>query len=219
MCFHIFLQDLIETGNVQVPKIAPIGQEELSQAKERLEAFELVYRRQLAGIPPVLVWEPALWAAMIFYRSCQFLVYRGYNISDLSEVFSEPCPDTSSPSAHYSVDLTFRMLPDLARLACATSKEDPLVLHLNQLATKWPLSSVGMVDAVISLESTHVTPIIQNRSLLILYIDRIIARGDTSRLADLRISDAVKCALGLFSELSPKIASALDMKAMKEITA
>ena len=97
------------------------------------------------------------------------------------------------------------------RLARAKSQDDPFVAHLNGLATSWPLSSVGIADVATDSQEIDVTPIVGSRSLLALYVDRIIARDDVSRLEDLRIRDAVAGALGLFPELAPKIASTLDL--------
>ena len=51
MSFDGFLKDLFETGRVQVPRVAPLADEELAEAAGRLEVFELPYRRQLAGTP------------------------------------------------------------------------------------------------------------------------------------------------------------------------
>jgi len=41
------------------------------------------------------------------------------------------------------------------------------------------------------------------------YVDRIIATGDQSRLADLRVQQAATSALGMFPNLAPTIAAAL----------
>ena len=45
----------------------------------------------------------------------------------MTEQLSVPCPQKASPAVCYSVDLTFRFLPDLTRLARAASEDDPLV--------------------------------------------------------------------------------------------
>jgi hypothetical protein len=43
-----------------------------------------------------------------------------------------------------------------------------------------------------------------------LYVDRVIARGDTARLADPRVRARVKAALGHFHALAPGLAEALQ---------
>ena len=49
----------------------------------------------------------------------------------------------------------------------------------------------------------------QHLALLALYVDRVIATRDVSRLADARVRDGVRRALGLHTELAPQLAAAL----------
>jgi hypothetical protein len=42
-----------------------------------------------------------------------------------------------------------------------------------------------------------------------MYVDRIIARGDRSRLRNAEVRQAVAAAIGLHEELAPEISSAL----------
>jgi hypothetical protein len=42
-----------------------------------------------------------------------------------------------------------------------------------------------------------------------LYVDRVIACGDISRLGDARVREAVRQAVGLFPGLTPKMATAV----------
>jgi hypothetical protein len=65
MSFPDFLDNLLDSGRVQVPQITPLEPGELAQAQERLTAFELIDRRQMPETAPPYGPEPALWAAML----------------------------------------------------------------------------------------------------------------------------------------------------------
>jgi hypothetical protein len=103
------------------------------------------------------------------------------------------------------VDLTFRCLPSLVKMARSAAPSDPLLTHLARWAVEWPLSSVGMAVA----GAIEIGPWTSDPCLLGLYVDRVIARGDASRLTNLQVREAVQQALGLFPELAPKMAAAI----------
>jgi hypothetical protein len=125
------------------------------------------------------------------------------------ESLSSPCPEKPSPAVCYSVDLSFRYLPDLLSLAKGIAPADPLVTGLTGLARAWPLSSVG----VLGIEGpVDVRPFIADPSLRQLYVDRIIDKADASRLGDPQIVDLVREALGDFPDLAPKLAPALQQQ-------
>ena len=214
MGFERFLDDLFESGRIEVPTITAQSGEELAAAEQQLKRYESIYRRQLPLSPPPFAAQPALWSATLFYRACQLLVHREYGEAEIDEAFAAPCPEPSEAATHYSVDLTMRLLPDLVRLARAGSPQDPLAIRLTQLAADWPLSSVGISE----IETLDVRPIIGDRSLRLLYIDRIIARRDLPRLADQHVRAAVSEALGLFPDVASEIAAALDPSRVQETT-
>lgn len=134
-------------------------------------------------------------------------MFRDYDADQVREVFSTAFPEDFTASAHYSVDLTMRFLPDLLRLARTRSSGDLLVDELNKLAHQWPLSSVGMGDVV----DVSIRPIVEDSCLLQLYVDRIIAREDVGRLSDPSVRLAARRAIGIHRHLAPKIADAIDV--------
>jgi hypothetical protein len=75
------------------------------------------------------------------------------------------------------------------------------------LAMGWPLSSVG-VPGLASVE-LDVPMFWDDLCLRQLYVDRVIARGDTSRLNRPEVRLAVMAALGAEGERVPAIARAL----------
>lgn len=174
---------------------------DLNVSIELVQSTEIEYRKTLpADVPPVN--QPALqWALTAFYRASQFLVFRELPVELLRSDLSNPCPEKQSASTSYSVDLTFRFLPDLVRLTRSISSQDPLLEFLQRWGFEWPLSSVGIADVQLG----SVDPILEHASLCTIYVDRILGTGDIGRLNDPRTAEAVRTALGDFRELSPVI--------------
>ncbi len=124
----------------------------------------------------------------------------------IAEALGTPCPQAPPASRHVSVDLTFRFLPDLYRLAKAASEGDPLCERLRGWAGEWPLSSVGMPD----VNPADINDVCEHSGLLLRYVDRIMVRRDRSRLADPRVRAAAQAAIGHFTELAGDLAAALQ---------
>src|SRR5262245_27236836 len=105
MGFVSFLTSLLETGSVRVTGRRELAQDELRAADEALVAFEAQYRLELPGAPPALDPAAARWAAVLFFRACQFAVYRDVPAQAIEEELSARCPVRPSSAVHYSVDL------------------------------------------------------------------------------------------------------------------
>ncbi|MEM7374676.1 MAG: hypothetical protein AAF587_39155 [Bacteroidota bacterium] len=187
-----FLLDLFETGAVSVA-----GELHAFQAEDVYQAAMILdrqYERDLLRMPyqaPEFSEDAALWAAKYLYIAAQLMMLREL---DAESVIRElpGFPEHMSPRAIYSVDLTFRYLPDLFALARGLAPDDILVLTLEKTAIQWPFSSVGMrlpkeVDPGIVLD---------HPSLRYAYIDRIIASKDRSRLTPPPIRELIREVLG-----------------------
>jgi hypothetical protein len=196
-----FLKQLYENGRVQVSILPDESASDLQDVEETLRSLNEVARAEFPGEAPDYEPSCAMWAALTFYRGCQFLVFREIGADVVQAALSTPCPLPASPSVCYSADLTLRYLPDLISLAKGISKEDPLVGGLHALATAWPLSSVGVATAVPS----NIDAIASHPGLLSVYADRILLRKDHTRLNDNRAVFAVRKALGARRELCPEI--------------
>lgn len=206
MSLRSFLTALEEGTRVRVASYETGAPLEAGEAvREALLELDRQARLELPRTPPPLSLESAIWGAITLYRGCQFLVYREVSADAVKEALAEGCPEPASPAAVYSVDLTFRSLPDLLSLARGLAADDPLVTELMRLAREWPLSSVGVRD----LPAVEVSAFIVDACLRQLYVDRIIERRDASRLTHSGVREAVRASLGLHDTLAPDIATRL----------
>ena len=196
-----FLEQLFRNGQVTVP---PVGTDwEFDADAERwVIEFDRAARLSLPGAAPELHPAAAAWAAQRLADACRLAIARDAGAEEIRRVFSEQCPAERSAATDYSVDLFFRHLPDLLAWAQRVAANDPLVAALRRLAGEWPLSSVGIAD----ITPHPIDPFIAHAGLRRLYADRIIARRDSSRLADARAAEAVRSALGAHAELAPGFA-------------
>jgi hypothetical protein len=200
-----FLNSLFEGGRLQVPPLAEVSENEVAIAKKALRETEALYRLSLPENPPALDLDAACRASITLYRACQFVVYRDIETSIIEHELGLSLSTEESASVHYSVDLVFRYLPDVRRFAASASRNDPLAASIERLAAKWPLSSVGMPG----IESLNIDPLSNNPCLMQMYVDRILERNDTSRLGDARVRSAIKRSLGMQTQLSPTISTAI----------
>ena len=207
MSFDAFLHSVFDHGRVSVkaPGVSE-GDEEIAAAEKVLKAFEAEWRLDFPGAAPEWNHNAALYGARLLYRGARGVVFRKIDEGALRAGFDIPLPnDLGGSSTHYCVDLALRFLPDLTQLAKAASANDPLVEILNSLAHNWPLSSVGMVG----VKPRSIESITGHPGLLRLYVDRILATGDISRLNNERVADAVRRAVGAHEELSSSISKLL----------
>jgi hypothetical protein len=116
---------------------------------------------------------------------------------------------TALPAVHYSVDLTFRFLPDLTKQVRAVASDDPLAVELLRWAEHWPLSSVGVDGLDTQAVDAALPAIVADDCLLRLYVDRVIDRRDHARLHHPAVRQAVAAALGVHDDLAPHLAKTL----------
>ena len=180
------LNELWHTGRLVALHPVAMPESNSDAIADWLRKAEAEYREQLPGVPPALNLPLAVWATQQFYRAAQLMVYR-----ELGEEFiltgleTEPAElaigEANAPeiaSIHYSVDLLFRFLPDLERLTKAASLADPLLKQIEAWAERWPLSSARMKRQVEIREKLE--PILRNRCLRIMYIERVLDGSSVS---------------------------------------
>ncbi|MCA9071181.1 MAG: hypothetical protein KDA84_19770 [Planctomycetaceae bacterium] len=199
---------LLNEGRIQLHGVDLPSADDRPEAEAVLRDFETQYRLECPGEAPELSLPAAVWAAEMFYGASVILAYREIDEAGIEEILAPKFPGPRNASAHYSVDLVFRLLPELHTRAKAASNSDPLLKHIEKWANEWPLSSVGLSNVV----PEPIDEILQNPSLRLMYVDRIIAKKDTSRLDSPEVQEAVKAAYGMHHQLAPEIHQTMTPK-------
>ena len=201
-----FLKCLAEEGRAVVSP-QPLA-DDVGDALSVLRRMDTLARHEFVLALPEFAPAAALWAARLFYNLCQFTVCRDIGEERVVASCRMPCPSPRCPETDWSVDLVLRHLPRLFQLARHLSNADPLVHQMKQIATTWPLSSVGIAE----LENIQVDSFIGHAGLRRLYADRIILQGDTCRLGNSRLDEMLRGDLGVHRELAPTLAARLFAK-------
>ena len=183
MNYPLFLESLFDNGRVTVPDAPRLTAEDVDVGDKALADFERQYRLDMPGNAPRFCPDATRWAGIKLFQACQFAVFRDIGEETLNETLGEPFAEAMSPSICYSVDIVFRYLPSLLKFADSAAQRDPLLEHLLRWSGDWPLSSVGIPE----IDDIVIDPFAEDPCLFQLYVDRIIATEDTSRLADPRV--------------------------------
>lgn len=241
--FARFASQLWDSGRVDVPDLTgtdgtAFSRGETEEAEEMLHHYERQYRKQLPGETPEWNAPAAMWGLEMLYRACSFLLHREATAETMQTLLNRPCPAKLSASVCYSVDLSFRFLPDLHGMVSDVARHDPLCDILEKWGTAWPLSSVGLADRkpiplVIDPEAKPQTPsetgdpetddsdeigwdlsgFWEHQTLRRVYLDRILTTKDLRRLMDPKVVDAIREDLGNYHELAPEISRKLQEQA------
>lgn len=198
MDYSQFLEILLSEGRGVVPTVGPIDDSSRQQAAQVLKKYEFVWRQNLPQPVPQFHSDAANWAAENLFRACQFSVYRDADESIMRSALQTPCPVAITPEVHYSVDLTYRFLPDLAKSVRMAAAKDPLLEVLTGWGQAWPLSSIGMPD----LGEVSVAGFANQPGLLQLYVDRVLAAKDQSRLSNSLIKQQLLTSVGVHRNLA-----------------
>lgn len=204
------LSALEDAGRVTVPAAPELLDDDgpAPDLDRRLEQLARRVRAELAHEPPPVSLPVARWAARVVWNACQALAHRALPADAVARALEAPCPAPPSPATALSADLVLSILPDLVRLARGLPDDDPARAGLVRLGRAWPLSSVG---APLGPGPFDVDAFVHDPSLRALYVDRILARADTSRLGDPRVDEALREALGARPDLCPAVARALEV--------
>ncbi len=187
-----FLSDLFEHGHVRLDGLEPADAIDQREVDAILTARSEVVAADFPHAAPMLDLAAANWAARQLARACRYVLFRDQGIDAVRQSLSEAPPTGEAASQHFSVDLTWRFLPDVDRLSAMLAPDDPLREILRRWGSDWPLSSVGMKG----IEPKRTAELLAHDGLRQAYIDRIVARQDTTRLNDPLVRDFVCAALG-----------------------
>ena len=200
MCLEKFLVSLFQDGRVEVPR--QINFEGSTSIVEVILAeAELLARDDFPGEPPTFSLEAAIWASRSLMIAAGWLVWRDLGEAELHDQLSRMSPpENLSDSSIYSVDLVFRYLPDIVHKIRQASPMDPLLNTTLDWCLQWLLSSVG----VSGLSNFEDDVLLSHPGLARYYIDRILTRGDWTRLRNPQVGQVIQATLGAYDELAPE---------------
>lgn len=186
------MKALLESGEVIVAgEPRPFEEEEIGKTQTVLLQWYESDKLEMPSAAPAYDPAAAAWGAAFLYRTIQFILLRELGEEELNaHLPASDAPETAA--AVYSADLSLRHLPDLFRFAKGLAPGDPLLQRMNEVAARWPFSSVGIdiaADADLRL-------ILEHPSLRIAYADRIIQRQSSSRLLHPAVPALVEEVLG-----------------------
>jgi hypothetical protein len=200
-----FLTNLTQEGSAHLEgDILPFEPDDLTNAVGFLHAMYEYDALDMPHTPPQYLGAAGLWAAQFFYHALQCTVMRNLDDEAVENLLKDYAEDIT-PEAIYSVDLTFRYLPDLFKLAKGLAPDDVLVQILKKNALIWNFSSVGMD---LGNDVSHGI-VLEHPSLRIAYVDRIIQAKDIKRAHSDAIKELVQAALGNYAT---QIWSDFDLK-------
>ncbi|MDQ1094982.1 MULTISPECIES: hypothetical protein [Chryseobacterium] len=156
-----------------------IGLQEIPE-KEMLEAadyFRAEFEKERLEFQSAEVMhhqDAALWAAKILYHSAQLYLVRRDTSTDLKKFI----PDYTGKidvSAILSADLSLRFVPQVLAALQIADPEDPLIVLLESLLTRFHYSGIG---TDLDLQNINWQDELKNATYRKLYLERIVEKKD-----------------------------------------
>lgn len=196
------MEQLFVDGTVRVSGAAQASHEEIEAAVDWVLEVEPQMREHGPLTPPEVDRSALRGAIRHFHGAAQLAVFRQLGPEEVAKRLGDDfVGEGDAASVAYSVDLVFRFLPDLVRIVKGMNPDDPLLAQLRKWGERWPLSSVGTPGLTVS----GLEPLLANRCLSMMYVDRIVEADAVDRLHDPRVQDLVRGVIGAYPELSPKL--------------
>lgn len=187
-----FLNDLLNTGCLTVAgRLAAFDAADLRAAEDLLRALHAEDALALPGPAPAFDGAAALWAAAYLCHSLTLALVRELDEAVVDEQLRDFAGAVTAEVV-YSVDLSFRHLPDLLGLAKGLAPGDALVARLRATARQWPFSCVGTEPGGAEPDAL----ILAHPALRQAYVDRIIRTQDRARAGQAHLAPLVGEALG-----------------------
>ncbi len=196
------MEQLFVDGTVRVSGAAQASHEEIEAAVDWVLEVEPQMREHGPLTPPEVDRSALRGAIRHFHGAAQLAVFRQLGPEEVAKRLGDDfVGEGDAASVAYSVDLVFRFLPDLVRIVKGMNPDDPLLAQLRKWGERWPLSSVGTPGLTVS----GLEPLLANRCLSMMYVDRIVEADAVDRLHDPRVQDLVRGVIGAYPELSPNL--------------
>lgn len=179
---------VVGRGNSKEVNFGEPTHAEIEATSAILAAADQLARLHAPKSPPPFELNAAVWAARVMQFACHRLVDKVEVDTSLPDELVRGEPAGRDPADHWSVDLVFRSWWDLVRRSFAANEQDTLNDTLLQVATRWPLAAVGTSAVCLS---DRLDIVCSNRCLRLIYVDRVVARGDKAKAEDLKIANLI----------------------------
>ncbi len=184
-----FCIDLFNYGLVRINANQAQPVEDLSATQELIREIDSLIRDNAPSAPPPLEVDAACWGLSVIEWGCHMLVDRKQADTHLPPHLQEREPSGNTPAQHWSVDLGLRFLTDLIKKVSTAAPTDPLRNTLTEIASRWPLSSVG---TEVEWNQERLIIILSDKSLELLLLDRIWRRSDTAHQSHPLLKDRLE---------------------------
>jgi len=186
-----FVHSMSHDGRVLVALELLSETEEIGESI--LNELDASYRKNFHREAPLLCLETSRWAAKVLYSICSLVVQRQHDVNVLHDLLQQR-PEVSSASQHYSADLWFHVFPELLKIIRLKSHDDPLIECIRGLCIQYPLSSLG--SGFEDMEQADLKMILNNKSLLFFFVDRMLSHEEWKWLAVDCIRSRVRTIIG-----------------------
>lgn len=170
-----FCEQLFAHGLLTALPWQPPDPSEQAGVHELVIRADRLARLDAPAIAPVLDLDAAQWALGLLAWSVSLLVDRANLGTSMPGELAHSEPSGQSACHHWSVDIGLRYLADVLLRAKAAASEDALVTELENVCSRWPLSSVG---TQLAWNENRGQVILDDPCLRRLLLDRIVARHD-----------------------------------------
>ena len=192
------IEQLLETGTLTLH--GRIDEVPAADMRVVLEVLKERFEREATGYPgPPLKWDAiaAGWSVKVVFYAVQLLLYRSHDVDDLAYYFAGlGQPKTAAAIA--SADICLRYLPSILRQLEAIDVEDVLIPILQGVLHKWHYT--GLL-AGLTPDPKNLEAILEDESLMQLYVDRVIETKNRAAAALPELSGSIVGALGNHAEV------------------
>lgn len=221
-----FVRVLLESGNCRVPygDFCKCDSMQLAETQDLVGQLEPDYRLSLPAKFPAFSVKNATAAAVFLYYVSQFVLKRELDDACTNQILDDTTSDffavSDSESSIYSIDFVLRFLPDLYVITKKKSDADVLLNYLVKVACRWPLSSVGM-GALASGEDFlnrwyGLEEIKKSSFLSRMYIDRIVAKQDITRIEVPWVKELLIAEMGIHIGLAGQVGQLIESQLKSE---
>ncbi len=170
-----FCQRLFHDGVITAERWPLESTEHYRFVEDMIRQADQQARLDAPGSAPDLDIAAAQWALSTLAWGVTLLVDRANSGTNFPLQLAKGEPAGDLACHHWSVDLAFRFMAEVAWRAQVAASEDPLVMELLAIATRWPLASAG---TKVAWDQSRERVVMTDPCLQRILADRTAERGE-----------------------------------------